>query len=313
MNNVLINDANELITKLLYLQRLGYIFRGQANAIWRLIPSIFRPINLKILNEQYPLKDDTYYWYFSIEIKKIVESWAKVNYNNNIPPLLRRIFDLYTFIMKYNFGLTEFNKKNPDLIYTEDENELIISQRDWASEQTFIDFVENTLQFWLNIYNLDGSLRFKAKPFEELTIIEEGFPQHYGFMTAALDFSKNPLKAVYFALQKYNFSCYFSIYAYKQINFKNDLPSKIIENKNPKNIRAIKQEGCFVYLTQPCSFYVNKNKFPTLNDYDIEIQYGLRSPYFKLERILVPKTQKVISFLKEQLSKEDINDKTLAL
>src|SRR4029077_11332369 len=124
--------------------------------------------------------------YFSSEIKKIVELWAKIRLENFIPQGLRRIFDLYVFIIKYNFGLNKFNIENQDSAYILCEKKPIIPQRDWTSEQTFIDFVENTLQSWLNIYNLDGTLRFGAKPFEELTIIEEAFPQHYGFSTAAL-------------------------------------------------------------------------------------------------------------------------------
>ncbi|MBX3710078.1 MAG: FRG domain-containing protein [Gammaproteobacteria bacterium] len=312
MINSVMYDPYELIEKLTSLKKLGYIFRGHPNATWRLIPRVFRYTGQKYLTENYPIKDNTYYWYFNKEIKRIVELWAKIKFDHLLPQGLRRIFDLYVFIIKYNYGINKFNNENLGSIYSCDEKTLARPQRDWESEQTFIDFIGNILQNWLNIYNLDGSLRYKARPFEELTIIEESFPQHYGFPTAALDFSKNPFKALWFALLN-NFSNCFTIFAYKQITTISTFPTKIIENTNQNNIRAIKQEGCFVYFTRPCYSYVYKNKFPSLNDCDKDIQYGVNEPYFKIERIDVPKKTTIISVLDQFLLQEDINKNTLGL
>jgi hypothetical protein len=277
MQNYLIDDPDILIDKLLSLKNEGYVFRGHANAIWYPTPSVFRSAGQRYLTNKYPIKDNIYNWYFSNEVKKIVELWTKVKIDKLIPPGIRRIFDLYAFILKYNYCLNKFVIKNPDAAFTPNDLTVIIPQRDWSSEQTFIDFISNTMHTWLSIYNLDGSLISKGIPYEELTIVEESFPQHYGLPTAALDFSKNPLISLYFALQK-NYSCFFSVYGYKQLET-NDAPSIIIENKNHKNTRAIKQQGCFVYFTKPCSHYVHKNKYPSLIDYDRDMQYGICDQY----------------------------------
>jgi hypothetical protein len=50
-----------------------------------------------------------------------------------------------------------------------------------------------------------------------------------------------------------------------------------------------------------------------LRDYDRDIEYGLSQQYFKMERIIVPKTQTMISVLNKFLEKEDINEQSLAL
>lgn len=302
-----IDNQYDLIQKMLSLQKLGYIFRGHANAIWRPLSSIFRSDGQKKLTEEFPIQNNIIDWYFSEEIKEIVRLWAKIRIENTIPSGLRRIFDLYSFIMKYNYSLNKFILENPD---SEDENKSYIPQRDWGNEETFINFVENGLQNWLAIYNLDGSLRSRGVPFEDLTILEEAFPQHYGFKTTALDFSKNPLKALHFALDK-NYSGCFSMLAYKQTDEINS-PTKIIENSNLKNIRAIKQEGCFVYFTRPCSHYVHKNKFPSLFDCDKDTRFG-SGKYFQLERIIVPKTPEILKGLLNILKVENINKQTLEL
>jgi len=115
---------------------------------------------------------------------------------------------------------------------------------------------------------------------------DETLPQHYDVPTAALDVTKNPYIALFFALDLANVPEFdsrtglfiakkipnaakcFSIYVYKQ-NI-NDLLTSI---KDPdeslcSNERAKNQEGQFIFSIKPCSFYLLYGRFPCIDDHD---------------------------------------------
>ena len=51
-----IDDINTLISRMEDLQKQAYVFRGQADTAWKLIPAVFRRIFIKnVQNENFQL------------------------------------------------------------------------------------------------------------------------------------------------------------------------------------------------------------------------------------------------------------------
>lgn len=283
MKTVIINDPQILFEELEKLQKENYIFRGQANndSDWYLKSSAFRKNNLKKAADSFPASDDAIKqnWYFRDRVKNTVNAWFPGSFvKGSFHPGVARFLDLTVHIMRYNYRLTEYFKNNGKGL--SGKGKRMIQDRVaefWSDENTFQYLVENEFMHLIERWSLDGILIQEACVSECLTGLDETVPQHYGFSTAALDFSQDPYIALFFALEldkslKYipNGYPYFAIYAYKQ---RVDIIDPFVSIRDPDeswgtNKRAKCQQGKFIYFNKPCSFYLTNGYFPSIDDYD---------------------------------------------
>ena len=112
---------------------------------------------------------------------------------------------------------------------------------------------------------------------KKLTGYDETWPQHYGFPSAAIDWSKDLHVALYFANHKDIDSdltempdetpSHFAIFCYKEINDQNS-PIKAMEPDNwIENRNAQAQQGLFTYFTEPFLFFLREGRLPCIEDY----------------------------------------------
>jgi len=161
---------------------------------------------------------------------------------------------------------------------------------------------------------------------QQLTGYDETWPQHYGFPTAALDWSRDPFIALYLANREYIDSdlsakteqsevrailpykeiptCRFVILGYKEIDGQNSPveikePDSWIENRN-----AQAQKGLFTYFTEPISFFLREERFPCIEDYS-------STDRFMLTKLILDPTGKDRTNIKQLLLSKNINKYTM--
>lgn len=283
----MIIDAKNLIHRLDELKKNGYVFRGHADPAWLLQPKIFRPHEMQKIAEKFPVKaDGISKWMKNEKIENILQ--RTVGNDQRQRTEIKKIFNLYIYIMQHNRQLHEF--------FTVEKNQQKISpvclqgmmQRDigfWIKEDSFVKIIERLLERWFTYRDLNDRIIKKPSPDNDLTGFDETFPQHYDISTAALDWSFNPAVAICFALEdealievdsqtglfmaKKTPLHSLSIFAYKQKEMIQDPEVFLIEsNSGIDNERIKRQEGVFTYFREPCSFYVKHGRFPSLGEYE---------------------------------------------
>jgi hypothetical protein len=317
-----------------YFERLRvekqYIFRGQSNIKYKLEPYAFRKTVLQKRLEDFPVNsEEIKTWFTHDRIRASVKGWLKIDINQsqNLPWKIERIFNIYIHIMRYNYFLSEYLsghlEKRPQIISSQDKS--FLSQRPkafWAEKETFIWIIENSFSRWIECRGLDGKILIESCPDQDLiTGMDETFPQHYDLPTAALDWTYNPYKALYFALGKNNqvfdkekqiYRCteleasHFYIFAYRQLKRENS--PIYIKDKSSfiSNPRVEAQEGTFTYFSKICSFYLLKNRFPLIEDYDNLINEI--DPSFELIKFSVKADISNRDFFRKVLIEKGINE-----
>lgn len=237
--------------------------------------------------------------------------------------------------MRYNFILANYFEKKSEMLFKRWKE--LNHSRDavfWTKEKTFLYLISNTFQYLITRSSLDGKVIIAPNPDESLTGIDEKIPQHYGVPTAALDFSWNPYVALFFALDLVNEpetdlesglllakkmpndAKYFSIYAYKQCE---DIEKPFISIEMPneswgKNERAKNQEGVFLYVNNPCSFYLDNDRFPSINDYDdciFQKKQFAKKRCFELTQYRIKKDENMLVAIKKALNGKKITKEFL--
>ncbi len=323
----LIHQLNNLST--------NYIFRGQSNATWPLEPSAFRQSELKRRHRDYPAKEnETIEWKNNPKIIEIIKRWLPgivrngviiKPYRKEISKLLERLL----IVMQYNFDLTTYWSKRENICEKDKKLIRIWESNHWCQEDTLIRYFDHTFPQLIVRYDLkNGSLISKPCLEEELTGLDETFPQHYNLSTAALDWSSDPYVAFYFGLDKqFNYDTnngfylpakpeinipagYFSLFAYRQLQ--EDGPVVIMEKeKLIDNPRAEAQKGTFTYFKKPCSFYLEQRRFPTINDYIP--RFSAKPAYFELQKFIIKYSNEIISHIEILLKQKGINKTSLLL
>ncbi len=291
MKNIKI--INDILSPLDLLDRLeelnniksSYIFRGQPNKEFILQPKAFRTDGLKKLADEYPILS-WQEWGSSETARKIVKDWfLNENYINH--PCIKRLIKLDLYIMKYNYSLAIYVEKYPDKV--DSATLSMYHERDpsfWTTEETFIYLFKQDVSFLMSVISLDGKLLKESYINEAFSGYDEYLPQHYDTPTVALDWSKNPLIAIFFAIREIpSDATHFSIYAYKQINSEKTNPIEIKEDvSNPNNLRIMRQDGLFTRFRYACLYYLLQGTWPCIEIYD-----PLSPSNFELIRFDVPR------------------------
>lgn len=320
-------DARTLIEKLELLRsERGYIFRGLPKRSYKLVANAFRPCTLNETAEKFS-KSVPLYEFESWIREALISidgdyktdcSWKSIR---GTP--LEKILILCIYLTQYNHKLSKYYESNSSLA---NEDKSAIENRNsnfWEMKSNFLAMVKDFFLKAQTIWDLKGTI-LKEECFDDVTSLDETFPQHYGGETAALDWSYNPYIALYFALGIHNthsspvMACrydpaeniyileenfnigHFSIVAYKQIS---EIGSPIIRLESSilkGNVRAERQEGTFTYFKNPCSFYKREGRFPAVEDYDA-------GQFFEMVRYNVQRNKQVVTFLIALLEKHNIN------
>lgn len=281
MINRTLLSPNELISSLNQLQSEGFIFRGHSDGKYILQPSVYRKDSLIKLAEIYPERTNQKKWCSSAAIQETIKAWT----NGVRPWYLERIFKYILHLMHYNHALQDFysTKENP-----KDENDHrllgIFPEDHWIQQSTFEGLFDFVYRLHLPIDDLSGNRIKEPYYIEETTGFDESWPQHYDFYTALLDWSRNPLVAIYFSLGSLVVetkksermlyvtsnlpSPYLSIFAYKETVQSDSIPVKIIHGSVSKtNLRLQNQEGTFTHFTKAFEFFIHNATFPSMEGY----------------------------------------------
>lgn len=324
-----VSEIRELITQLEKLSVDGYVFRGQADSKWPLIPNAFRKGAFQTIKSyqayRTPITPQIFRNWFdnNQKIHQLLNScWPNWSSNKPLIPIhIERFFQMQCDIFQYNYFLHTYLLSRGFL----ESDILKLTRRPrhyWIFESNFADFFISTFDHSLQKIALsDGSILIDFsldEALDGLAAIDEGFPQHYGMPTTALDWTFDPVIALYFALpvkkenglvQKHCST--FSIYALKindleksPIKISKDISSILFQcNKRIKN-----QQGTFSYFSHPALFFLKNSRYPTINDY---VTPDYAEKYFSILKFDVQCTTENIKNAEEIFSEKDISKKSL--
>lgn len=319
------NDPLTLLSDLNDLEKNGYFLRGVESRDFHAKPSAFRSNKIEKNRSFFPINYEKIVseWFYDLEIIKIIQDDLKIDYfeiRNN--PMIHRLFNLISYLMVCNYLFSKYKEGNTLHIFPHDYQQLKNKGSDfWSYKQTFNNMVQYYFPLILTREALDKSWTKKGKIDEIISAIDMSFPQHYGTSTAALDFTKKYLNAVYFAIESHlniNFENkiglyltekdvfydgYLSIYAIKLISPSKNSPITIEEIDNSiLNRRATNQQGVLCYFSRPCSFYMDYDRFPKIEDY---LVHG-KNDFFILKKLSLKRSIKNLDLLEKILIKENI-------
>lgn len=309
-------NAQQFIDKLQELHKEGnFLFRGVPDARFHLEPGAFRKTEIKKYAQQF-LPEVTIKGWFSKVVKNIEGNSNKALAST--PRLfLFQLCRLLIQILQYNHAIyTRYNSDKDNFIKNCNDKRLINifnfgDDSHWSKEKTFIDFFDRSCLSIIPLFSPDGKLIKKSSTDEDITGLDESYPQHYGMHTSALDWTYNPYKALFFTIysdDSSDNSKYLSISTYKEIISEGS--PIIIKGRDAfkDNPRALAQEGTFTYFRKPCSFYLEKDHFPSIESYRQSSE-----KFFTLEKLALQRTKKNIEFIQEVLKQHDISKQSLLL
>lgn len=304
-----LDEIQNIIASLQELQSTGnYIFRGQKCFNFKLIPRAFREDDISAMTKAFGVDNRTKNsWFHSQKVKDCIDAHAPgARKNKHAITIINRLLNFCFYLMILNHSAYIFASSNITMISDKDKEMLQLkTPSHWKDPETFHHLFSGYFPRILEIYDLNNLLIQKAQPPEDLIGIDETFPQHYGAITAALDWTRNPLIAIYFALEnQLDNSGFSTIYAINANRIAHDSPIKVM-NKSiyVSNARAEAQQGVFTYFMSPCSFYIQNNALPSINHYHSRYLNNLDQQKFELHEFRIKRTPKNISFLQALIRK----------
>lgn len=307
-------EMQNVLAKLQELQKTGnYIFRGQESFKFKLIPKAFRQDEIIKMTQFHGIDNKTKNnWVQSEEVAHCINVWAPGARNNRYSQvIIGRLLNYCLYLMILNHSVSHFANTHIDMISEQDKETLQLRNPSyWKDKKTFHYLFSGYFPRVVEIYDLKNLLLQGANPPEDLTGLDETLPQHYGAVTAALDWTHNFLVAMHFALGNHADNLGFlTIYALNTRNITNDSPIKLIDRSpHVSNMRAERQEGMFTYFTRPCSFYLANNTLPSINHYDSRYKNKLEEQKFELQEFRIQRTAENINFLNEFIIKHGITE-----
>lgn len=237
--------AQELTEELEKLYRgKEYVFRGQPNEKFLLLPSAFRPDVIMKRVQEFPATPFSQAWCSGEGLKGMIHPPFPDDYWQTLH--VRRLCDLTFYLMHYNYYLANHVAMYPSKFDLATRN--MYEKRPstyWQEKSTFDYLFEFIFRTSIGRETLDGAVINYSVINEEMASYDESLSQHYDTQTAALDFTFNPYVAIYFALQNIpKDSRHISVYAYRHLQEHEKNPM-IVESGRPEceNLRIERQEG----------------------------------------------------------------------
>lgn len=316
MKIIIADNPRELILLLKPLEVNGYIFRGQSNAKHILLPNAYRSTSLDHFNKNFLGRSVTNRWYFSEAVSKSIRGWALGFRPSD------SLFEYVLHLMKYNHAMQKFYKSGKLRFINDNDQSLLETFPDnhWIEQGTFEALFDYFLSSVVSRISLEGTVLKEPYYSNENTGYDQSAPQHYSFPTPLLDWTDDPLVAMYFALGRdvvetkgteelFTIASSLpptnlAIFAYRQLNKPDSsFPIQILSNTTKYNPRIIAQKGKFVSLTRTMEYYLANETFPSMESYGSE---GL-----DLVRIVFKRTPKNINYLNDYLKESNICESTL--
>lgn len=315
------HDFKDFLDKLNKFHKKGnYLFRGASNAKHFLQPGAFRDNEILEYSKKFPHSREIIRQWISRAINDVRndpnKAFASIPSN-----VIMRICHLLITTLRYNFSIYETYHEKGFPQNCNDERLINIFKcgagNHWAKENTFHDYFHQFYQSLVPLFTLDGTLIKKSYVDDEITGLDETYPQHYGFKTAALDWTDDPRIALFFTIYSDtpdNDSKYVSVSIYKEINTE-DSPVIIMPKDSLKeNPRAVAQKGTFLYFRKPGSFFLANGCFPRLEDYNSQAFANTGKPKtFELEKLVLEKSKKNIQDIQKFLIENQITASSLLL
>lgn len=270
INPIEISKPEELIFELEKLRQLNmpYIFRGQHNSEFKLIPSAFRKDVIDKRFQEYSLVSNCNDWLTREKTRDIVKLLSKQDIDHFH---IQRIYELALYIMQHNYYLANHVKNDTDNfnIATVEMYQLRPPSF-WIEYRHFLDFFYYLLDRSIGRITIaDSKIINYSEINEEMASYDQSLPQHYGTETTALDLTLNPLKAIFFAIRDIpNSASHFSVFAYRELDSSKKNPIAV-HHGHPgcKNPRIKLQEGLFISLKYACLYYFMNKEWPTVETF----------------------------------------------
>ncbi len=306
----------------------SWLFRGQANNDWKILPSLFRPVKF---NDPDPLlfnlKEDiirklkerinTSRRFFMTTFAEIINQRPSINHPYLFDCLTHYFLEkklLHDFIVSADSNAFEV----PDL------DELLLNDPISCEDDCFYKFLGESMP--KNIEKLEVSqLGEYLKKAELKPSAFVGLAQHHGISTRLIDVTYNSLTAAYFASSSFqpgsvNENGKIVVWAINKHIFssvirtdldripfqKSRLASyQLYKLPRSKNVYLYRQEGLFIYPEYPYEYYFLKGHFPSFEDYLTTLQTNSGTMEYCIKKITLPYSQ--IFTLLKILDKEGIS------
>lgn len=308
------DNIEATIRELRQLEANGnYIFRGQCDARYLLNPKAFRPETIKQAQAAFaPDQKAGHAWFDSEEISAYPKKLLGRNPTQSELRTLFRLKNFCLFLMRHNYFLSIHAHENKKNLSPIDQRMLELRNKGyWKQEETFLQLYEAYLPTLIE-RSIGIDIIQSASPFEDLAALDETVPQHYGVATTILDWSFDANVAIYYALElNQQNPSHMKIFALKINNDFAQPPIKqIFTNKAVENCRAERQKGTFTSFTKPCSFFVEKGLFPTIDYYHAHASFveDEQKRPFILKTFTIERTPANILYLEKILKKHGINE-----